>query len=212
MKDKYNSSFYFKHGKRLLDYALASVAIIVLSPLILTIAIIIRLKMGAPIIFKQKRPGLHGNPFTLYKFRSMSNCYDENGNLLPDKERLTKLGRFLRLTSLDELPELWNIIKGDMSIVGPRPLLMQYLDKFTHEQNKRHEVLPGLTGLAQVEGRNRVLFSRRLELDVAYVRNMSFPIDIKLILYTIKLAYKKEGVIPDQDVHDIDDLGFFDAK
>ncbi len=152
------ASFYCRYGKRALDLALTIPALIVLSPVLLLIALSVRLTLGAPILFRQVRPGLHGKPFTLYKFRTMTDARDAQGNLLPDAERLTRFGRFLRATSLDELPELFNVLRGEMSLVGPRPLLMQYLDRYTSEQARRHEAKPGITGWAQVNGRNALIW------------------------------------------------------
>ena len=166
---------YQKYIKRILDFILSLCALIVLSPVLLIVAILVRVKLGSPIIFKQKRPGKDEKIFTLYKFRTMTDEKDENGNLLPDSERLTKFGKFLRSTSLDELPELINILKGDMAIVGPRPLLVEYLEFYTEEEKHRHDVRPGLTGLAQVNGRNNLKWDDRLAYDVKYVNN-SVPI------------------------------------
>jgi lipopolysaccharide/colanic/teichoic acid biosynthesis glycosyltransferase len=177
-----------------MDIALSLIALIVLSPVILIVAILVRLKLGSPVIFKQKRPGLHEKIFTMYKFRTMTDERDENGELLPDSMRLTKFGKFLRSTSLDELPELWNILKGDMSIVGPRPLLVEYLDYYTEEEKKRHTVRPGLTGLAQINGRNHLDWNSRLALDVKYANEVSFMTDIKIIMKTLIKAVKREGV------------------
>lgn len=196
--------------KRLFDLCLATVAFTTLSPLLIGIAITIFATMGRPIFFRQIRPGLHGKPFRLVKFRTMINLCDARECLLPDCERITLLGKWLRSTSIDELPELYNIIKGDMSIVGPRPLLMQYLDRYTPEQARRHSVRPGLTGWGQVNGRNTVLFSRRLKLDVWYVDNSSISLDLKIILLTIRNIFRRDGVVVDQDVHEIDDLGLYD--
>jgi len=180
--------------KRIFDLTLTIPAYLLLSPLIILIAVIIRLTMGKPIFFRQIRPGFHGKPFTIYKFRTMLNAYDKNGNLLPDKERLTRFGKFLRSTSLDELPELFNILKGEMSIVGPRPLLMQYLERYSPEQARRNEVRPGLTGWAQINGRNAITWEEKFRLDVWYVDNQSFRIDIKIIFMTILKVLKREGI------------------
>jgi len=204
------NSFYTCLGKRWFDLLLTVPSLILLSPVFAVLALSIRFKMGKPVLFRHIRPGLHGKPFTIYKFRTMIDSRDENGKLLPDAERLTRLGRFLRNTSLDEIPELWNILKGDMSLVGPRPLLLQYLQRYSTEQARRHEVYPGLTGSAQVLGRNEVLFSQRLEWDVWYVDNISFYEDVKILLATVMLVLSQKGVIADQDVHDIDDLGLYD--
>ena len=191
---KPNDGIYKKHIKRPIDFILSLIAIIVLSPVILVIAILVRVKLGRPVIFKQKRPGLNEKIFTLYKFRTMTDEKDEFGNLLPDGDRLTKFGKFLRSSSLDELPELFNILKGDMSIVGPRPLLVQYLSLYNEDQRRRHEVRPGLTGWAQVNGRNAISWKERFKLDVYYVENISFLLDFKIIFLTIKKVYKREGI------------------
>jgi len=180
--------------KRIFDLTLTIPAYLLLSPLIILIAVIIRLTMGKPIFFRQIRPGFQGKAFTIYKFRTMLNAYDKNGNLLPDKERLTRFGKFLRSTSLDELPELFNILKGEMSIVGPRPLLMQYLERYSPEQARRNEVRPGLTGWAQINGRNAITWEEKFRLDVWYVDNQSFRIDMKIIFMTIVKVLKREGI------------------
>ncbi len=180
--------------KRIFDLILTLPAYFLLSPLMILIAVIIRLTMGKPIFFKQIRPGFQGKPFTIYKFRTMLNAYDENGHLLPDKERLPRFGKFLRSTSLDELPELFDILKGEMSIVGPRPLLMQYLSRYSAEQARRHEVRPGLTGWAQVNGRNAITWEEKFRLDVWYVDNYSICLDIKIILMTVIKVFKREGI------------------
>jgi len=183
--------------KRLLDIILSGLALILLSPVYLILAILIRIKLGSPIIFHQERPGKDEKIFTLCKFRTMTDERDENGQLLPDNVRLTKFGKILRATSLDELPELWNIFKGDMSIIGPRPLLVSYLPYYTEEEKLRHTVRPGLTGLAQVSGRNFLDWDRRLQKDVEYVKNLSFFMDLKVIFMTIKVVLVKEDVAED---------------
>ena len=180
--------------KRLFDLALSIPALFFIIPLMLIIAPLVRFKIGSPVLFRQVRPGLHGRPFVIYKFRTMTDERDENGNLLPDGERLTRLGRFLRKTSMDELPEFFNVIKGDMSIVGPRPLLMQYLDRYTPEQARRHEVKPGITGWAQVNGRNAITWEEKFKLDVWYVDNWSLWLDMKIILMTLWKILKREGI------------------
>lgn len=185
---------YKRYIKRPMDFILSLFAIIVLSPVFLVLAILVRIKLGSPVIFQQKRPGLNEKIFTLYKFRTMTDEKDENGNLLPDVVRLTKFGKILRSTSLDELPELFNILKGDMSIVGPRPLLVQYLPLYNDEQKKRHLVRPGLTGLAQVNGRNAISWEEKFNMDVKYVNNISFIGDFKIIIKTIKKVVQKEGI------------------
>jgi len=185
---------YRRYLKRPMDLILALIAIIVLSPVFLVVAVLVRIKLGSPVIFKQKRPGLNEKIFTMYKFRTMTDERDENGNLLPDGQRLTPFGRFLRSTSLDELPELFNIIKGDMSIVGPRPLLVQYLPLYNDHQRRRHEVRPGLSGWAQVNGRNAISWEDKFDLDVEYIDHISFIGDLKIILLTIKKALVREGI------------------
>jgi sugar O-acyltransferase (sialic acid O-acetyltransferase NeuD family) len=185
---------YKKFFKRFLDILLAFLAILVLLPLLLLLALLVRLKLGAPVIFKQSRPGLEGRSFTIYKFRTMTERKDEAGRLLPDADRLTGFGNILRSSSLDELPELFNILKGDMSIVGPRPLLEQYLPLYDNTQKRRHEVRPGLTGLAQVSGRNALSWEDRFKLDVGYVDHITFRGDIRIILITIKRVFRRQGI------------------
>lgn len=185
---------YRKCFKRLFDFVCSLIALIVLSPILLITAILVRIKLGSPVIFKQKRPGLREKIFTLYKFRTMTDQKDEQGDFLPDEIRLTKFGKMLRSTSLDELPELWNIIKGDMSIVGPRPLLERYIPLYTAEQRKRHLVRPGLTGLAQVNGRNEVNWDKKFQLDVEYIQHISFWSDIKIILHTVGNVFGGKGI------------------
>jgi sugar transferase EpsL len=183
-------------AKRVFDVAIASVLLLVLSPLLAVLALTVRLLLGAPILFRQTRPGLDGRPFTMYKFRTMTDACDPTGKLLPDAQRLTRTGWLLRSTSLDELPELINVLKGDMSLVGPRPLLMQYLARYTPEQARRHEVRPGITGWAQVNGRNALTWARKFELDVWYVDHASFWLDLKIIALTFWKILKREGVSP----------------
>ena len=185
---------YKRFIKRPMDFILSLIAIIVLSPVFLIVALLVKIKLGSPVIFKQQRPGLNEKIFTMYKFRTMTDERDENGELLPDSVRLTKFGKFLRSTSLDELPELFNILKGDMSIVGPRPLLVQYLPLYNDHQKRRHEVRPGLTGLAQVNGRNAISWEEKFDLDVRYVDNVSFIEDWKIILLTVKKVFVREGI------------------
>ena len=180
--------------KRLIDFTVALVALIVASPVLLICALLIRLFIGKPVLFKQTRPGLNGQPFNMVKFRTMTNERDEHGNLLPDEKRLTRLGKLLRSTSLDELPELWNVLNGDMSLVGPRPLLMEYLDLYTDEQARRHEARPGITGWAQVNGRNAISWEQKFNLDVWYVDNQSTWLDIKIIFMTAKKVLVREGI------------------
>lgn len=193
----HKKGFYEKFIKRPQDFLCALFAIIVLSPIMLITAILVRTKLGSPVIFKQKRPGLHGEIFELYKFRTMTDAKDENGKLLPDDVRLTTFGKKLRSTSLDELPELINILKGDLSIIGPRPLLVEYLPWYNETEKHRHDVRPGLTGWAQVNGRNNVSWDRRFELDVEYVNNISFRFDLKIFLMTIQKVIKRSDIAED---------------
>jgi sugar transferase EpsL len=180
--------------KHVFDLAIALLALIVLSPVMGLIALLVWVRFGSPVLFCQRRPGLHGKPFTIYKFRSMIDAYDEDGNLLPDARRLNGLGRFLRGTSLDELPELFNVLKGDMSLVGPRPLMMQYLERYTPEQMRRHEVKPGVTGWAQVNGRNAITWEQKFALDVWYVDHWSLRLDLKIIALTAWKILAREGI------------------
>ena len=186
--------FYENYVKRTVDFLLSLVSIIILSPVLLILAVVVRIKMGSPIVFSQSRPGINGKIFKMYKFRTMTNEKDENGNLLPDEMRLNKFGSFLRSTSLDELPELFNILKGDMAIVGPRPLLVEYLPLYTRKQARRHEVRPGMTGYAQVNGRNELSWEKKFELDVEYVDNVTFVNDLRIIFKTVKTVLKREGI------------------
>jgi sugar transferase EpsL len=181
-------------SKRILDLILTLPGILILSPILVIIAILVGMTYGTPIIFRQKRPGYLGKPFWLYKFRTMTNAHDENNNLLPDNERITRLGLFLRSYSLDELPELFNILRGEMSWVGPRPLLMQYLDRYSPEQARRHEVLPGITGWAQINGRNALTWEEKFKLDVWYVDHWSFILDVKILLITAIKVLRREGI------------------
>lgn len=188
------TSFYRRVGKRSLDVLLSAVALVVLAPLIAAIAVVVRLRLGAPVLFRQQRPGLGGRPFELAKFRSMRNAVGPDGQPLSDSERATPLGRRLRGSSLDELPTLWNVLRGDMSMVGPRPLLMQYLPLYSKLQSRRHEVPPGITGWAQVNGRNTLTWEEKFALDVWYVDNLSLGIDVKIIARTIAKVIVREGV------------------
>lgn len=181
-------------SKRALDILGAAVGLILFSPVLIVIALIIRREMGSPVLFRQTRPGLHGKPFQMIKFRTMRDVIDADGSPLADSERLTKLGRFLRSSSLDELPELWNVLKGEMSLVGPRPLLMEYLPLYSPEQARRHEVRPGVTGWAQVNGRNAISWDEKFALDVWYVDNQSLWLDLKVIWLTIRKVVKREGI------------------
>lgn len=185
---------YRRYFKRPIDFVLSLGAIIILSPILLLIALLVRIKLGSPVIFKQQRPGMNEKIFTLYKFRTMTDERDEKGELLPDEMRLTDFGKFLRASSLDELPELFNILKGDMSIVGPRPLLIEYLPLYNAHQRRRHEVRPGLTGWAQVNGRNAISWEEKFNYDVEYVDNLSFFLDVKIIFLTIMKVSKREGI------------------
>lgn len=183
--------------KRLIDFIGAFIGLVVLSPLMILIAFLVRVNMGSPVLFRQVRPGLHGRPFVMYKFRTMRDLWDSEGRLLPDEMRLTRLGRFFRSTSLDELPELFNVLKGEMSLVGPRPLLMEYLDRYTPEQARRHEVKPGITGWAQVNGRNAITWEEKFKLDVWYVDNWSLGLDLKILGLTLIKVLKREGISAD---------------
>lgn len=186
--------------KRILDVAIASTALVLLSPVYALVAYKVKKNLGSPVLFRQTRPGLHGQPFEMIKFRSMKDAMDAAGHPLPDSERLTPFGKMLRATSLDEMPELWNVIKGDMSIVGPRPLLMEYLPLYNSEQAKRHEVRPGITGYAQVNGRNAISWEKKFELDTWYVNNQSFWLDFKIMLKTVKKVLAKDDISAEGDV------------
>lgn len=186
--------------KRLLDIILSLIGLTLLSPILIIVAILIRIYLGSPIFFTQVRPGLNGKPFKMVKFRTMKDAVDKHGEPLPDSERLTRFGKILRSTSLDELPELWNVIKGEMSLVGPRPLLMEYLPLYNAEQAKRHDVKPGLTGWAQINGRNAISWEKKFELDTWYVENRSLWLDIKILALTVKKVLIKEGISADSHV------------
>lgn len=186
--------------KRILDIIIATIALILLSPLYLYVAYKVRKNLGSPVIFRQVRPGLHGRPFEMIKFRTMTDERDPEGNLLPNEQRLPKFGKMLRATSLDEMPELWNVIKGDMSIVGPRPLLMDYLPLYNEEQAKRHNVRPGMTGYAQVNGRNSISWEEKFKLDTWYVENQSIWLDFKIMFQTVKKVLVKEGINQSEEV------------
>lgn len=181
-------------SKRLFDICVSVVAIVLLSPLLFVTMFVTRIKLGGPVFFRQQRPGLHGQPFEMVKFRTMTGSRDSEGNLLPDGERLTAYGRFLRSTSIDELPELWNVLKGDMSLVGPRPLLMEYLPLYSAEQRRRHEVRPGVTGWAQINGRNAISWDEKFAFDIWYVDNRSFFLDLKILSLTAKNVLIRRGV------------------
>jgi lipopolysaccharide/colanic/teichoic acid biosynthesis glycosyltransferase len=197
---KRKKGLYDKFIKRLQDIILSMMALILLSPILLVVAILVRIKLGSPVVFKQERLGLNKKIFKIYKFRTMTEEKNERGELLPDSIRLTKFGKLLRATSLDELPELWNIVRGDMAIVGPRPLLVQYLPLYNEHQMRRHEVRPGLSGHAQINGRNAISWEDRFNLDVEYVDNVSFIGDWKIILLTIKKVLLREGISSDTSV------------
>jgi len=181
--------------KRLVDILGALVGLIILSPVMLVVAVVVYVSMGPPVLFKQERAGLNGRPFMLYKFRTMLDLRDKHGNLLPDEKRLTPVGRFLRNWSLDELPQFWNVLKGDMSLVGPRALLMEYLPFYTEREKLRHSVKPGITGWAQINGRNLLSWNERLEMDVWYVENWSILLDIKILFLTVIAVLNKKGLI-----------------
>lgn len=191
---EYKRTFYDRYIKRIIDFILSLIAIIILSPVIIVTSILVAIKLGRPVIFKQQRPGLDEKIFTMYKFRSMTDERGENGELLPDEVRLTRFGKKLRATSLDELPELFNILKGDMAIVGPRPLLVSYLPLYNDFQKQRHFVKPGITGYAQINGRNAISWEEKFEFDVEYIKSINFFLDIKIILLTVKTVFLKEGI------------------
>ncbi len=191
---KASRGFYLQCGKRSVDLLLAIPALFLLSPVFALLMILVRWKLGSPVFFRQQRPGLHGKHFTLYKFRTMTDARNTQGNLLPDAERLTTFGHFLRSTSFDELPEILNVIKGEMSLVGPRPLMVRYLDRYTDAQMHRHDVRPGVTGWAQINGRNSISWAQRFELDLWYVANYSFRLDIIILARTIYAVFRREGI------------------
>lgn len=181
-------------SKRAFDVIVASVALVLLSPILFVVAVLVRRRIGSPILFRQTRPGLNGVPFEILKFRTMTNAVDEAGQLLPDEQRLPRFGKILRSTSLDELPELMNVIRGEMSLVGPRPLIMRYLRRYTPEQARRNLARPGITGLAQVKGRNAISWEERFALDVEYVDNWSFQLDLRILFWTVGAVLKREGI------------------
>ena len=196
---EYKRSFYDKYIKRSIDFILSLVAIIILSPVLAIVALLVRIKLGGPVIFKQQRPGLNEMIFTMYKFRTMTDERDADGNLLPDEVRLTKFGKALRATSLDELPELFNILEGDMAIVGPRPLLVQYLPLYNAQQKKRHCVRPGITGYAQINGRNSISWEEKFDYDIYYVANIAITLDIRILFKTFKTVIKRDGINSESD-------------
>ena len=187
-------TFYRRIGKIWLDRMAAGFCLVTLSPVLLGVALAVRVRLGSPVLFRQTRPGLGGRPFEMVKFRTMTDAQDAEGQLLPDADRLTPFGRFLRSSSLDELPELWNVLKGDMSLVGPRPLLMRYLDRYTPEQARRHEVRPGITGLAQTSGRNALSWDDKFALDVWYVDHQSLGLDLKILARTVLKVIRRDGI------------------
>jgi len=192
--------------KRAFDFSASLLALVILSPVLILLAVAILLTMGWPVLFRQTRPGYLGRPFTLVKFRTLNSATDGNDMLLPDAERITRIGSFMRRSSLDELPQLWNVLTGAMSLVGPRPLLVEYLDRYTPEQARRHEVRPGITGWAQIHGRQDIPFSRRLEYDVWYVDNRNLRLDVRILVATLARVLHGSGVRLDQDVREVDDL------
>jgi len=194
MTDMRSNEINILQAKRLMDVTLSCIGLVIIAPLLLIIAIFVKIFIGSPVLFKQLRPGIRCNPFHIYKFRTMNENKDAKGNLLSDAERLTGFGRFLRKTSLDELPEIINVLKGDMSLVGPRPLLMQYLERYSPEQKRRQNVLPGITGWAQINGRNALTWQDKFILDVWYVDNMSVGLDLKILFLTIWKVLKREGI------------------
>lgn len=194
MKSYKKTRIYERFLKRIIDLIMSALAILILCPVFLIVTFLVRIKLGSPVLFKQKRPGMNEKIFTMYKFRTMTDERDENGQLLPDNIRLTNFGKILRSTSLDELPELFNILKGDMSIVGPRPLLVQYLTLYNEHQKRRHEVRPGLTGKAQVNGRNLINWEERFKYDIEYIDNICFKEDLRIIFLTIRKIITREGI------------------
>lgn len=205
MKDRKNS-LYARYIKRILDIILSAVCMLLFLPVCLVVALLVRMKLGSPVIFCQERPGKGEKIFKLYKFRTMTEATDENGKLLPDEERLTKFGEILRSSSLDELPELINILKGDMSVVGPRPLTVQYLPYYNEMEKHRHDVRPGLTGLAQVNGRGGIDWEKRFSYDIHYVRQLSFAMDIRIVIKTVQKVFLRENIMAAEGLKDFDDF------
>jgi len=195
-----NNKTYKFFFKRVTDIIIIFLGLLIFTPIFLIVFFLAKIKVGSPIFFKQARPGLNGRIFNIYKFRTMTNEIDKDGNLLPDKDRLNNFGKFLRSTSLDELPGLWNVLKGEMSLVGPRPLLVEYLSLYSERQSRRHNVKPGLTGWAQINGRNAITWNQKLELDIYYVDNQSFWLDIKILFMTVKKVIVRDGVSHDNHV------------
>ena len=206
------STFYSRLAKPVLDRALAGAALVALFPVIVGTALVVRRKLGSPVLFRQVRPGLGGRPFEMVKFRTMTDAWGSDGQPLPDADRLTPFGRFLRGSSLDELPGLWNVLKGDMSLVGPRPLLMRYLDRYTPEQARRHDVRPGITGLAQVSGRNAISWEEKFALDVWYVDHRSLGLDSKILIQTVLKVVRRDGVSAADHVTMPEFAGSLDAR
>ena len=194
------TTLYARFGKRALDIVASGAALVVLSPVLGALALAVRAKLGSPVLFRQKRPGLHGEPFTLVKFRTMTDARGPDGALLADAERLPAFGQFLRSTSLDELPELWNVLRGDMSLVGPRPLLMRYLERYTPEQARRHDARPGITGLAQVSGRNAISWEEKFAMDVRYVERVTLGLDLRILANTLLQVVRRDGVSAESHV------------
>lgn len=200
---QHRAGFYEKYIKRLLDIVLSGAALVILSPVLLITAVLVRIKLGSPVIFTQERPGKDKKVFKLHKFRSMTDARDENGNLLPDNDRLTGFGKKLRSLSIDELPELWDIFRGKMSFVGPRPLLVEYLPYYTEKEHHRHDVRPGLTGLAQVNGRNTLTWEQKFAYDLEYCNDISFMIDIRIMLKTVKKVFLCDDVISGKELQKV---------
>ena len=194
-----HTTFYSRYGKRSFDFAVSLLALLVLSPLLVLLAILVRVLLGGPVLFRQERTGINKQSFTILKFRTMTNACDENGNLLSDSQRLTRFGNFLRSTSLDELPELWNVVIGEMSLVGPRPLLPRYNSSYTERESRRFELLPGITGWAQINGRNDLAWDDRLECDVHYVERLSFLLDLKILMLTVVKVMRRDNVEVDPE-------------
>lgn len=205
-----NASFYSRYGKRTIDLVAGVILLGLLTPIMLSVYFVLLVAHGRPVLFRQRRPGLHGREFTMVKLRTMSDARGLGGELLPDKQRLTRFGRVLRASSLDELPQLWNVLRGDMSLVGPRPLLVEYLPRYTKEQSRRHDVLPGITGWAQINGRQDISFSKRIEHDVWYVEHVGLTLDLYILWRSCVIALCSSGVRSGQDVRSVDDLGLHD--
>ena len=205
MKDR-KSSFYVRYIKRMLDIVLSVAGMLLLSPVYIILAVLVRWKMGSPVIFCQERPGRDERIFKLYKFRTMTDARDGKGQLLPDEERLTKFGKILRSTSLDELPELFNILKGEMSVVGPRPLAVRYLPYYNEAEKHRHDVRPGLTGLAQVNGRGGIDWEKRFSYDIQYIEQISFVVDVWILFKTVQKVFLRENIVPAEGLKDFDDF------